>query len=134
MRNTAGHSFDPKAFLAKANGGRTISTYRINQTVFSQGDPADSVFYIHDGKVKVTVISEQGKEAIVAVLGADEFCGEGCLTGQPRRIATASPIIETEIMRVEKAAIIQVLREETDFAEMFMAHLLARNIRVEEDL
>src|SRR4249919_3233648 len=81
--------FDPKAFLAKADGGRTISKYRMNQIVFSQGDLADSVFYIHDGKVKVTVISEQGKEAIVAILGSDEFCGEGCLTGQPRRVATA---------------------------------------------
>jgi len=134
MRNTAGHSFDPKAFLAKANGGRTISTYRINQTVFSQGDPADSVFYIHDGKVKVTVISEQGKEAIVAVLGSDEFCGEGCLTGQPRRMATATAMTECEIMRLEKEAIVRVLHDEPAFSEMFVSHLLARTIRVEADL
>ena len=84
MKRKAKPPFDPKAFLAKANGGRTISKYRKNQIVFSQGDLADSVFYIQDGKVKVTVVSEQGKEAVVAILGADEFCGEGCLTGQPR--------------------------------------------------
>jgi CRP/FNR family transcriptional regulator, cyclic AMP receptor protein len=134
MRNTADHSFDPKAFLAKANGGRTISKYRMNQTVFSQGDPADSVFYIHDGKVKVTVISEQGKEAIVAVLGSDEFCGEGCLTGQPRRMATATAMTECEIMRLEKEAIVRVLHDEPAFSEMFVSHLLARTIRVEADL
>ena len=126
--------FDPKAFLAKANGGRTISKYRTNQIVFSQGDLADSVFYIHDGKVKVTVISEQGKEAVVAVLGADEFCGEGCLTGQPMRIATATAMTECEIMRLEKAAMIRVLHDEPAFSEMFVSHLLTRTIRVEADL
>jgi CRP-like cAMP-binding protein len=84
MTRKAKPPFDPKAYLAKANGGRTISQYRKNEIVFSQGELADSVFYIHEGKVKVTVISEQGKEAVVAVLGSDEFCGEGCLTGQPR--------------------------------------------------
>ena len=126
--------FDPKAFLAKANGGRTISKYRKNQIVFSQGDLADSVFYIQDGKVKVTVISEQGKEAVVAVLGPDEFCGEGCLTGQPLRVATATAMTECQIMRLEKAAIIRVLHDEPAFSEMFIAHLLARTIRVEADL
>jgi len=126
--------FDPKAFLAKANGGRTISQYRKNQIVFSQGDLADSVFYIHDGKVKVTVISEQGKEAVVAVLGSDEFCGEGCLTGQPRRVATATAMTECKIMRLEKAAVIQVLHDEPAFSEMFISHLLARTLRVEADL
>jgi hypothetical protein len=85
--------------LRKANGGRTISKYRTNQVVFSQGDPADSVFYIHEGKIKVTVISEQGKEAIVAILGPDEFCGEGCLAGQPRRMATATAMTKCELMR-----------------------------------
>ena len=80
--------FDPKVFLATVNGGRSISKYRRNQKVFSQGTPADAVFYIQKGKVKVTVLSEQGKEAVVAVLGPDEFCGEGCLTGQPVRLAT----------------------------------------------
>lgn len=104
--------FDPKAFLAKANGGKTISKYRKNQVVFAQGDPADAVFYIRDGKVKVTVISEQGKEAVVAVLGSDEFCGEGCLTGQSRRVATATAMTECEIMRLEKRAIVRVLHDE----------------------
>jgi CRP/FNR family transcriptional regulator, cyclic AMP receptor protein len=126
--------FDPKSFLAKANGGRTISKYQINQIIFSQGDPADSVFYILDGKVKVTVLSEQGKEAVVAILGADEFCGEGCLAGRLYRLATATAMTECEIMRLEKGALIKVLHEEPTFSEMFVAHLLARTIRVEEDL
>src|SRR5580704_8203705 len=134
MNSEANPSFDPKTFLAKADGGRSISKYRKNQIVFSQGDPADSVFYIQAGKVKVTVISEQGKEAIVAVLGPDEFCGEGCLAGQPRRMASATAMTECEIMRLEKGTIIRVLHEEPAFSEMFVAHLLARTIRVEEDL
>ena len=126
--------FDPKVFLAKANGGRTISKLRKNQVVFSQGDLADSVFYIRDGKVKITVVSELGKEAIVAVLGPDEFLGEGCLTGQLRRVATAKTLTECEIMRLEKKTIIQVLHEEPAFSEMFISHLLARTLRVEADL
>ena len=126
--------FDPKAFLTKANGGRTISKYRKNQVVFSQGDPADSVFYIHDGKVKVTVISEQGKEAVVAVLGPDEFCGEGCMTGQSRRVATTTAMTECVIMRLEKGAIVRVIHDEPAFSELFISHLLARTIRVEADL
>jgi CRP/FNR family cyclic AMP-dependent transcriptional regulator len=134
MKRKAKPPFDPKAFLAKANDGRTISQYRKNQTVFSQGDLADSVFYIHDGKVKVTVISEQGKEAVVAVLGSDEFCGEGCLTGQQRRVATARAMTECKIMRLEKGTIIQALHDEPAFSEMFVSHLLARTLRVEADL
>jgi CRP/FNR family transcriptional regulator, cyclic AMP receptor protein len=106
----------------------------MNQKVFSQGTPADAVFYIQKGKVKVTVLSEQGKEAVVAVLGPDEFCGEGCLTGQPVRLATATAMTECEIMRLEKAAMIRVLHEEPAFSEMFVSHLLARTIRVEADL
>jgi CRP/FNR family transcriptional regulator, cyclic AMP receptor protein len=126
--------FDTKAFLAMADGGRSISKYRINQIVFSQGDPADSVFYIHDGKVKVVVLSEQGKEAVVAILGPDQFCGEGCLAGQPRRMATAIVVSECDIMRLDRSAIIRVLHDEPAFAEMFVSHLLARTIRVEADL
>jgi CRP/FNR family transcriptional regulator, cyclic AMP receptor protein len=126
--------FDPMVFLAKANGGKTIAKLRKNRVVFSQGDLADSVFYIRDGKVKVTVVSEQGKEAIVAVLGPDEFLGEGCLTGQLRRVATAKTLTECEIMRLEKKVIVRVLREEPAFSEMFIAHLLARTLRVEADL
>jgi CRP/FNR family cyclic AMP-dependent transcriptional regulator len=126
--------FDPKAFLAMAGCGRTISKYRINQIVFSQGDPADSIFYVHDGRVKIRVLSEQGKEAVVAILGPDQFCGEGCLAGQPRRIATAVAMSECEIMRLEKGAVMRVLHDEPTFSEMFVSHLLARTIRVEADL
>jgi CRP-like cAMP-binding protein len=126
--------FDPKVFLATVNGGRSIAKYRKNETVFSQGEPADAVFYILKGKVKVTVVSEQGKEAVVAILGPDEFCGEGCLTGQPLRLATAVAMTECEIMRLEKATMIRVIHEEPAFAEMFVSHLLARTIRVEADL
>jgi CRP/FNR family cyclic AMP-dependent transcriptional regulator len=126
--------FDPAVFLATVDSGRTLSDYHRNEVIFTQGDPADAVFYIKTGKVKITVISEQGKEAVVAVLGSDEFCGEGCLAGQTRRMATATTMSECEIMRLEKAAIIRVLHDEPGFSEMFVSHLLARTIRVEEDL
>ena len=126
--------FDPKVFLAKADGGRTIARYGTDQTVFTQGEPADAVFYVMEGKVKVTVVSEQGKEAIVAVLGPDEFCGEGCLAGQTRRMATVTTMMASELMRIDKKAMIRVLHEEPAFSELFIARLLARTIRVEEDL
>ena len=127
-------SFDPKDFLARIGDGRTISQYGKNQNVFSQGDIADAVFYIQKGKVKVTVVSEQGKEAVVAILGKDEFCGEGCLAGQPKRIATATALQDCDIMRIEKDAIVSVLHDEPGFSELFLSHLLARTMRVEEDL
>src|SRR3984893_18687483 len=126
--------FDPKAFLAKINGGRTISDYRKNQTVYSQGASADSVFYIQTGKVKITVLSEQGKEAVVSILGKDDFFGEGCLAGQTRRLATAMAMTECVIARINKADIIRVIHQEQAFAELFIAHVLARNARVQEDL
>jgi CRP/FNR family cyclic AMP-dependent transcriptional regulator len=126
--------FDPKSFLAKVGEGRSISKYRRDQTVFSQGHPADAVFYIQKGKVKVTVVSEQGKEAVVAILEGGDFLGEGCLAGQPRRIATVVTMTESVIMRLEKAAIIGVIHDEPAFSEMFIAHLLARTVRVEADL
>jgi CRP/FNR family transcriptional regulator, cyclic AMP receptor protein len=126
--------FDPAVFLAKAGNGKTVTEYRKDQAVFAQGDPADAVFYIHEGKVKITVASEQGKEAVVAILGPHEFCGEGCLAGQPRRMATATAMTACGVMRLEKAAIVRVLHEEPAFSELFVAHLLARAIRVEEDL
>ena len=126
--------FDPKVFLAQIDSGRTIAHYRVNQTVFSQGDAADSVFYIQDGKVKVTVVSEQGREAVVAILGTNEFFGEGCLVGQTQRIATAAAMTGCKIMRIEKHAMMRVLHEEPAFSEMFVAHLLVRTLRVEEDL
>ena len=134
MKSKAKPPFDPKVFLAKADGGRAVARYRTNQIVFSQGEPANSVFYIHHGKVKVTVVSEQGKEAVVAVLGPDQFCGEGSLAGQPQRMATATAISECEIMRLEKRAIVRVLHDEPAFSELFISHLLTRTIRVEEDL
>ena len=127
-------SFDPKDFLANIGEGRTIAEYNKNQKVFSQGDVADSVFYIQKGKVKVTVASEYGKEAVVAILAMDEFCGEGCLTGRPKRLASATALTECEIMRIEREVIIRTLHSEPAFSEMFLAHLLARTIRVEEDL
>jgi CRP/FNR family transcriptional regulator, cyclic AMP receptor protein len=126
--------FDPKSFLAKVGEGRTISKYRKDQVVFSQGDLADAVFYIQKGRVKVTVVSDQGKEAVVALLGADEFCGEGCLAGQPRRIATVTAMTECTIMRLQKTSVIRVLHDEPRFSEVFISHLLVRTIRVEEDL
>lgn len=126
--------FDPSAFLAEGGVGRTISRYRTDQTLFAQGDPADSVFFIQKGKVKITVISEQGKEAVTAVLGPDDFCGEGCLAGQPLRMATAAAMSECDIMRLEKSTVIRVLHDQPAFSEMFVAYLLARTIRVEEDL
>ena len=134
MNRKSDPTFDPKVFLAKADGGRTIARYGTDQTVFTQGESADSVFYVMQGKVKVTVVSEQGKEAIVAILGPDEFCGEGCLAGQTRRMATVATMMDSELMRIDKKAMIRVLHEEPAFSEMFIARLLARTIRVEEDL
>jgi len=126
--------FDPKAFLAKVGEGRSIGKYIKEQTVFSQGDPADAVFFIQKGKVKITVVSEHGKEAVVAILGTNEFFGEGCLAGQVQRIATVRTMTESIIMRLEKPAIIRVIHQEPAFSEMFIAHLLGRTLRVEADL
>jgi CRP/FNR family cyclic AMP-dependent transcriptional regulator len=127
-------SFNPKSFLAKIGEGRSIGAYRSNQTVFSQGDPADAVFYLQNGKVKVTVVSEQGKEAVVAIHGTNDFFGEGCLTGQVLRIATGVTMTDSVIVRLEKAAIVRVIHQQPTFSEMFIAHLLGRTIRVEADL
>jgi CRP/FNR family cyclic AMP-dependent transcriptional regulator len=126
--------FNPDAFLAKAGGGRTVSKFQQDQVVFSQGESADSVFYIQKGKVKITVVSKQGKEAIVAILGHGDFCGEGCLAGQPRRIATIKAMTECVMMRLDKTTMVRVLRDDPAFSEMFVSHLLARNTRVEADL
>jgi CRP-like cAMP-binding protein len=127
-------SFDPKSFLAKVGEGRSIDSYSKDQVVFSQGEPADAVFYIQKGRVKVTVVSEQGKEAVVAILGASDFFGEACLAGQPRRLATVAVMTDSVIVRLEKAAIIRVIHIEPAFSELFIAHLLDRTIRVESDL
>ena len=127
-------SFDPKSFLARIGDGRSIAKYRKGQIVFSQGDPGDAVFYIQKGKAKLTVVSEQGKEAVIAILGIDEFFGEGCLAGQTQRIATVTAMTDSVIARLEKAAIFQVIHQEPAFSELFIAHLLGRSIRVEADL
>ena len=107
--------FDPLAFLADTGAGRTVAAFRKGGVIFSQGETADAVFYVLKGKIKLTVVSEQGKEAVVAVLGVGEFCGEGCLAGQSRRIATASAMTECEIMRLEKSAMLRVLHDGARF-------------------
>jgi CRP/FNR family transcriptional regulator, cyclic AMP receptor protein len=132
--NTNHRSFDVMGLLTQHNTRWTLSKYEENQTVYSQGDPADSVFYIHQGKVKVSVISELGKEAIVAIRGPDEFCGEGALTGKPLRLATVTTISTCEIVRVEKETVVRLLRQESDFADYFLNHILTRTARVEADL
>src|ERR1700731_634827 len=126
--------FDPEAFLSKAGRRTTKSTYEEDQVIFSQGKAADSIFYISNGKVKLTVLSEQGKEAVVAILGPGDFFGEGCLAGQPLRMATAAAMTACLITRLEKDAMIRVIHDEPEFSEKFMSHLLTRNIRVEADL
>jgi CRP-like cAMP-binding protein len=127
-------NFDPAKFLETAAKGRIVSMHAKKDVIFSQGDAADTVLYIKRGKVKVTVLSKQGKEAVVALLGADEFLGEGCLIGQPKRLATATAITECVTMSVTISAIQQVLKDEPTFSQMFISHVLARNARVEEDL
>jgi CRP/FNR family transcriptional regulator, cyclic AMP receptor protein len=126
--------FDPVAFLETAAQGRILTTHRKKAILFSQGDVADAVFYIRKGKIKVTVVSSEGKEAVVAILGIDEFVGEGCLIGQSKRLATATTMTDCVTLRVEKTEIQRVLRDEPAFSEMFVSHVLARTARVEEDL
>jgi CRP/FNR family cyclic AMP-dependent transcriptional regulator len=127
-------TFDVTVFLSTVDGGRSVSNYRKNQKIFVQGDAADSVFYIQDGQVKLSVISELGKEAVVALHGKEDFIGEGCLSGQSLRLATAAAMTDCVIMRLDKVAIVRVLREEPKFSEMFLSYILARNARVEADL
>ena len=126
--------FDLKAFLAKAHGKRTTADHEDGGIIFSQGDPADAIYYIQKGKVKLTVISRQGKEAVVAILGVGEFFGEGCLAGQPLRMGTAVSMAGCAVMRLTKSEVVRTLHEQPAFSEMFVAHLLSRNIRFEEDL
>jgi CRP/FNR family cyclic AMP-dependent transcriptional regulator len=134
MKRSNKSSFDVKAFLAAAGKGRTLTAYQKNQKVFQQGDPADAIFHIQKGKIKLTVVSKQGKKAVVAILGAGDFFGEGCLAGQPMRVASATTMSECSIMRLEKAAVIRLLHDELAFSELMLHHLLSRNIRIEEDL
>jgi CRP/FNR family transcriptional regulator, cyclic AMP receptor protein len=126
--------FDTKSFRARVGNGQSIAKYRKGQAVFSQGDTGDAVFYIQKGKAKLTVVSDQGKEAVIAFLGSDDFFGEGYLAGQAQRIGTVTAITDCVIARLEKAAIIRVIHQEPAFSELFIAHLLGRNIRVEADL
>ncbi len=126
--------FDAKSFLAKVEAGKTKSELRNRQTVFSQGDPADAVFYIQKGKIELRVVSEHGKEAILAILGLGDFFGEGCLAGQPLRMSTAVAVTECSLMRLEKSAMIEVLHDEPVFSALFVSYLLTRNIRIEADL
>jgi CRP-like cAMP-binding protein len=134
VSTSAKASFDPKKFLAKVGEGKTIFEYRKDEIVFSQGDVADAVFYIQRGKLKLTVISEQGKEAVIAVLGPGHFFGEGCLNGHPLRLATVTAMDECVITCLAKATMIAAIHNEPDFSELFMSYLLARNSRIEEDL
>jgi CRP/FNR family transcriptional regulator, cyclic AMP receptor protein len=127
-------SFDPRVFLATVSQGRSLYEYRFEHGIFTQGDPADSVFFIVHGKVKIVVTSEQGKEAVIAVLGEGDFFGEGCLIAQPLRLAAAIAMSKTTAMRIEKAEMFRVLHDEPAFAEVFTSHLLTRNSQVEADL
>ncbi len=127
-------TLNPKAILARVCEGKSIATYRRKQVIFAQGDPADAVFYVQKGRVKLTVVSKQGKEAIVALLGADEFFGEGCLAGQPMRMSTATATEDTTVLRLRKRAMMRLLHTDPRFSELFTAYLLSRNIRFEEDL
>src|ERR1700737_2366106 len=134
MGKLANNGFDPKAFLAKVGAGKAILKFEKNQHVFKQGDVADTVFYIQKGNVKLTVLSEQGKEAVVGILEPGQFFGEGCLNGHPLRIATTTAMEECVITSITKEAMIATLNTEPKFSELFMAYLLTRNSRVEEDL
>jgi CRP-like cAMP-binding protein len=128
------HTFDPHTFLAKVEAGRTLVSCPAQRPIFTQGDAADAVFYIQEGQVKLTVVSAQGKEAVIAILAAQAFLGEGCLAGQPRRMATATALTDCTLMRIEQPAMLRVLHAEPAFAALFMAYLLARNSRIEADL
>jgi CRP/FNR family cyclic AMP-dependent transcriptional regulator len=134
MQNNAVLAFDPKAFLTKIDSGKTTRAYRNKQVVFSQGDAANAVFFIESGKVKLTVVSTRGKEAVIGVLEQGSFFGEGCLAGQPLRMATASAIQASSITRVVRSTMVGLLHREPEFAELFIAYLLSRNVRIEEDL
>ena len=134
MQNDAVLAFDPKAFLTRIEQGKTTREYRNKQVVFSQGDAADAVFFIQSGKVKLTVVSTRGKEAVIGVLERGSFFGEGCLAGQPLRMSTASAIQASSVIRVGKSTMVRVLHQEPEFAELFTAYLLSRNVRIEEDL
>jgi CRP/FNR family cyclic AMP-dependent transcriptional regulator len=126
--------FDPKTFLSTINGGRKIEAFPKKKTIFTQGDSSDAVFYLQKGKVKLTVVSKIGKEATIGILNEGDFFGEGCLAGQALRLCSATTMTDCSVMRIEKNAMIEVLHREHAFSDVFVTHLLARNIRYEEDL
>jgi len=126
--------FDLKLFLDSAGLGRRVTKFGAKETVFAQGNPATHVLYIQEGGVRLTIVNESGKEAVVAILGPGDFFGEGCLAGQSVSMATATTIAPTTVLVIEKAKMIQVLHDESEFSDRFIAHMLARNLRVEEDL
>jgi len=126
--------FDPKTFLSTINGGRKIVAFPKKQTIFAQGDASDAVFCIKEGKVRLTVVSKMGKEATIGILNTGDFFGEGCLTGQHLRLCSATAMTDCSVMRIEKKSMIEVLHREHAFSDMFVAYLLTRNIRYEEDL
>ena len=128
------HDFDPKEFLATIGEGRKVVAFPKKQTIFSQGDTADAVFYIQEGKVRLTVVSKIGKEATLGILSEGDFFGEGCLVGKLVRMKSATTMTECKLLRVEKKAMMQALHREHTFSDLFVAYLLARNIRYEEDL
>jgi len=134
MLNNAALAFDPKVLLTRIEKGKTTREYRNKQVVFSQGDAADAVFFIQSGKVKLTVVSTRGKEAVIGVLERGSFFGEGCLAGQPLRMSTASAIQPSSVIRVDRSTMVRLLHKEPEFAELFTAYLLSRNVRIEEDL
>ncbi|HEV2231997.1 MAG TPA: Crp/Fnr family transcriptional regulator [Terriglobia bacterium] len=134
MRSKRTSVFDPKAFLSMVGAGKTFKEYRDKKSIYKQGDAADAVFYIETGKVQLTVLSDAGKEAVIALLEQGSFFGEGCMAGQPLRMATATAIEKSMVVRVDKKVMIRLLHEKPAFAESFMTYLLSRNIRIEEDL
>lgn len=134
MRVNSAKAFDPKAFLAQPGPGRGIAQFAKGQVAFSQGDPADSVFYIQKGKFKVTVLSERGKEAVVSILGPGDFFGEACMVGQMRRLMSVSALTDAAAARIGKDALTKVLHEQEAFSDFFMSHILNRTMRVEADL
>jgi CRP/FNR family transcriptional regulator, cyclic AMP receptor protein len=125
--------FDPKTFLSTINGGRKIEAFAKRQTIFAQGDSSDAVFYIKEGRIKLTVVSKIGKEATIGILN-EGFFGEGCLTGQPLRLCSATTLTDCSVMRIDKKSMIEVLHREHAFSDMFVAYLLTRNVRYEADL
>ncbi len=126
--------FDPQAFLSTIDAGRSIAAFAKKQTIFAQGDLSDAVFYIQEGRVKLTVVAKGGKEATIGILSQGDFFGEGCLAGQPLRMCSATAMADCSVMRIDKKSMIEVLHREHAFSDMFVAYLLTRNIRYEEDL